>query len=87
MTLIFNRVLEVFKLHVRAEFRQAKLDDLALVADCRRDPDVCDLNARCQRRGSEYFCVCLPGYHGDGYDQCTGIYAVFLNNILQLRAA
>lgn len=38
--------------------------------DCRQNPAVCDLNARCLRRGREYFCVCMPGYHGDGYDQC-----------------
>jgi len=44
-----------------------------MFADCRRTPAVCDLNARCQRRGSEYFCVCMSGYHGDGYDQCTGM--------------
>jgi len=41
------------------------------IADCRRTPSVCDLNARCQRRGAEYFCVCMTGYQGDGYDQCT----------------
>jgi len=44
---------------------------MMLLTDCRRNPDVCDLNARCLRRGAEYFCVCIPGYQGDGYDQCT----------------
>jgi len=43
-----------------------------MVADCRRDPAVCNLNARCERRGAQYFCVCMSGYEGDGYDQCIG---------------
>lgn len=40
--------------------------------DCRRDPRVCDVNARCERRGSEFTCVCRSGFQGDGYERCQG---------------
>ena len=60
---------------------------IVLLVDCRRDPAVCDLNAHCQRRGAEYFCVCMPGYHGDGYDQCISKFVKILHtNLCKLYA-
>ena len=41
-------------------------------ADCRSDQDLCDRNARCERRGQDYVCVCQQGFSGDGY-RCYGI--------------
>lgn len=39
--------------------------------DCRRDPRLCDRNARCEPRGAQFVCVCNPGFQGDGYRSCT----------------
>lgn len=36
-------------------------------ADCRRDPTICDPNARCEQSGSGFACACYPGYQGDGF--------------------
>ncbi|XP_015113339.1 nidogen-2 isoform X5 [Diachasma alloeum] len=42
------------------------------VADCSTNPSQCHVNAQCITTiGEGYKCVCMPGFHGDGINQCV----------------
>ncbi|XP_063989907.1 nidogen isoform X2 [Diachasmimorpha longicaudata] len=42
------------------------------VADCSTNPSQCHVNAQCITiSGEGYKCVCNPGFHGDGINQCV----------------
>ena len=42
------------------------------VDECTAGSNTCDDNAECHDTDGSYWCQCLPGYQGDGYD-CTSM--------------
>ena len=45
------------------------------INECMEGTDGCNDNATCMNIMGSYFCLCLPGYSGDGMT-CEGIFAV-----------
>ena len=44
------------------------------VDECTAGSNTCDNNAECHDTDGSYWCQCLPGFQGDGYN-CTGQFA------------
>ena len=42
------------------------------INECEHYNNTCNINASCMNSEGSFSCLCLPGYTGDGFEECSG---------------
>ena len=42
------------------------------INECEHYNNACNINASCMNSEGSFSCLCLPGYTGDGFEECSG---------------